>query len=361
MSVSTYFSNTYAEAREQFRAAAKDAGATLDSYQNPAMGPEGEQLSTDVAWLGPQDASRVLVTLSGTHGAEGFCGSGVQVGWFRTGRARRLPKDTALLQIHAVNPFGFAWLRRTTEENVDINRNYVDFDQPLPVNEGYAKYRDLICPSQWSEQIARDTTEEINRLVEALPPKVMQGAISAGQYVDPEGIFYGGKEPSWSRRTCDKIMVRFLASARHIAMVDYHTGLGPRGYGERIGVGKPGMADWDRSNEWWGDVTSIDDGSSSSAPLNGTNMEAWVAQLSHAQVTPIVLEYGTLPLPDVLLALRADNWLHAHGDLNSELGVRIKQQARDAFYQDADDWKQMIWSRGIDTQAIALAHLARSA
>ncbi|MEM7705046.1 MAG: M14 family metallopeptidase [Pseudomonadota bacterium] len=358
MTISNYFASDYPEARDKFLAAAEAAGAALTRYDNPAKGPTGEALSTDVAWLGPEDASRVLVTLSGTHGAEGFCGSGVQVGWFRSGRAGRLPPHTALLQIHAVNPFGFAWLRRTTEENVDINRNYVNFDQPLPVNEGYEKYRDLICPDQWSGEIADQTTSEINRLIDELPPMVMQSALSSGQYVDPKGIFYGGQQPSWSRITTEAIFDRYLASGKKVALIDYHTGLGPRGYGERIGVGSPGEPAWDRSQDWWGDVTSIHDASSTSAPLHGTNMEAWVRYLSHAQVTATVLEYGTQPLSQVLTALRADNWLHAHGDINSDLGKQIKRQARDAFYQDADDWKTMVWSRGIDTQEIALARLA---
>jgi hypothetical protein len=358
VSVSAFFSSTYSEARDKFLGAATDAGAALESFHNPAKGPAGESLSTDVAWLGPRDAERVLVTISGTHGAEGFCGSGVQVGWFLTGRAHRLPPNTALLQIHAINPFGFAWLRRTTEENVDLNRNYIDFDQPLPVNEEYLKYRDLICPQNWSEQVARETTEEINRLFLELPPMAMQAAISSGQYVDPEGLFYGGRQPSWSRLTSEAIMRKYLSTAERIAVIDYHTGLGPRGYGERIGDGKEGDPGWDRAMDWWGDVTSADDGSSSSAPLYGVSLEAWVQQLPHAAVTAIALEYGTLPFEQVLLALRADNWLHAHGDIASDLGKQIKQQARDAFYQDADDWKQMVWSRGIDTQEIALARLA---
>lgn len=37
----------------------------------------------------------------------------------------------------------------------------------------------------------------------------------------------------------------------------------------------------------------------------------------------------------------------------------IKQQIRDAFYQDADDWKEMIWERGIETQKLAIAGLAQ--
>ena len=357
MSVSSYFSSDYAEARDKFIGAAKEAGATLERFDNPADGPDGVALSTDVAWLGPKDAEKVLVTVSGTHGAEGFCGSGVQVGWYRTGRAQRLPKGTALLQVHAINPFGFAWLRRTTEENIDINRNYVDFDAPLPVNEGYVTYRDLICPTEWSDEIARQTTDEINRLIGELPPMAMQSAISSGQYVDPQGLFFGGKGPSWSRRTTETIMDTYLRQAGRVAIIDYHTGLGPRGYGERIGDGDESNPNWRRSNDWWGDVTSSDDGSSTSAPLTGTNLQAFINRLDQAEVTAIALEYGTLPLDQVLLALRADNWLHAHGDMESEQGRAIKARSRDAFYQDSDDWKQMVWSRGIDTQEIALARL----
>ena len=358
MSVPSYFSSDYAEARDKFTAAAKDAGADLERFDNPAPGPDGVALSTDIAWLGPRDAERVLVTMSGTHGAEGFCGSGVQVGWFRTGRANRLSGGTALLQIHGINPYGFAWLRRTTEENIDLNRNFVDFDQPLPINEGYEKYRDLICPPDWSDEVAAQTTAEIDRLIEELPPMTMQSAISSGQYGDPSGLFFGGKGPSWSRRTLEAIMDKYLRGAKRVAVIDYHTGLGPRGYGERIGDGTHGVPGWDRAQDWWGDVTSSDDGSSTSALLTGTNLEAFVRDLPQAEVTALALEYGTQPLDKVLLALRADNWLHAHGDLSSAQGKAIKAQARDAFYQDADDWKQMIWSRGIDTQEIALTRLA---
>ena len=45
---------------------------------------------------------------------------------------------------------------------------------------------------------------------------------------------------------------------------------------------------------------------------------------------------------DVLNALRADAWLHRHGDVRSPEGRRIKQQVRDAFYGDTADWKGMV-------------------
>ena len=132
----------------------------------------------------------------------------------------------------------------------------------------------------------------------------------------------------------------------------------PAGYGERICDGAPGSEDWDRAQDWWGDVTSPQDGTSSSPALYGLSLPGMAALLPQANVTATALEYGTLPLKNVLTTVRADNWLHAHGDLESEQGKAIKAMARDTFYQDADDWKKMIWSRGIDTQEIALARLA---
>ena len=52
------FAADYSEARDKFLAAARVAGATTYRYDNPAKGPRGEALSTDVARLGPDDASK---------------------------------------------------------------------------------------------------------------------------------------------------------------------------------------------------------------------------------------------------------------------------------------------------------------
>ena len=66
MSASRYFSATYAEARDRFRAAAAAAGAALESLANPGKGPQDESLTTDAAWFGPKGAERALV-VAGVH------------------------------------------------------------------------------------------------------------------------------------------------------------------------------------------------------------------------------------------------------------------------------------------------------
>src|SRR5437868_4858962 len=103
------FAASYAEARSKFLGAAQKAGANLQSYLHPRQGPGGETLATDIAWIGPERADAVLVLIAGTHGVEGFCGSGVQVALLDDGETRRLPANVATLFVHAVNPYGFAW------------------------------------------------------------------------------------------------------------------------------------------------------------------------------------------------------------------------------------------------------------
>ena len=151
MTVSSYFSSTYQEARARFTSAAEEAGARLRSHANPTPGMAGEDLSCDTAFLGDPEAEAVLVTISATHGVEGFCGSGVQVGWFESGLAAEMPAGVALLAVHAINPYGFSWLRRVTEENVDLNRNFIDFTAPRPENPGYDELAPAIELANWDE------------------------------------------------------------------------------------------------------------------------------------------------------------------------------------------------------------------
>ena len=116
MTVSNYFSATYQEARAKFLDASKAADARVESFKNPSVGPGGEALYTDVAILGASDAKTVLVLGSGTHGVEGFAGSGIQTGLLRDGLATRLGPNLRVVMIHAVNPYGFAHLRRVNED-----------------------------------------------------------------------------------------------------------------------------------------------------------------------------------------------------------------------------------------------------
>src|SRR5215813_13897648 len=200
------FAASYNEARDKFLAAARIAGATTHRYDNPSKGPKGEALSTDVARLGPDDASRVVVTISSTHGVEGYCGSGFQVDWLASVGAAGLPRDTATVFVHAINPYGFAWTRRVTEEGNDLNRNYVDHGKPYPVNEGYLEIADYLVPADFSEAGVKAADARLAAYRKKVGDVAYFRAMSGGQYSHPDGMFFGGGGPSWSNRTMHAIV-----------------------------------------------------------------------------------------------------------------------------------------------------------
>src|SRR5690606_34593874 len=80
MSPSPELAPSYSVARRRFLDAAGAAGAVVTSHPMPGNGPEGEDLSIDVARLGPGpgEAEKVVFVVSGTHGVEGFAGSECQ-------------------------------------------------------------------------------------------------------------------------------------------------------------------------------------------------------------------------------------------------------------------------------------------
>ncbi len=343
MNSAASFSSDYQTARARFLDAARGAGAAVEAIAHPERGPDGGELACDVAWIGPADAEAVLVTISATHGVEGFCGSGAQLDWLRREEYRALSAGTAVLIIHAVNPYGFAWLRRVTHENVDLNRNWVDFNAPRAENRAYDTLADVICPRTWTAEIQAQTTQALLAYAAQHGFMALQQALSGGQYTHPLGIFYGGDQPTWSRRTQTRIFEHYLHQARRVAIIDYHTGLGPWGFGEQIVVEGPESGSHERARRWYGAaITTPSAGDSASADIAGDGLSFAPTLIAQADVTGMALEFGTKPVLDVVAALRADAWLHAYGDPASPEGRVIKTQVRDAFYGDADDWKGMI-------------------
>ena len=355
----TAFSQTYAEARDKFLVAAEAAGLDVGSHLHPLLGRDGERLAMDVVRDGPADATRVLIISSACHGVEGYCGSGVQItllgdpGFRTAARAA----GVALLYIHALNPYGFSWWRRTTHENVDLNRNFHDFRKPLPANPGYDELASLLVPPTWPPSDAVQAGIQAYAAQHGMA--ALQAAYSGGQHAHPEGLFYGGVNPTWSNVTLRQVLRDELRDARRLGWIDLHTGLGPSGHGERIFACRDEAAALARARDWWGDaVTSIYDGSSTSALLTGLMWLSAYEECPQAEYTGIALEYGTVPLMEVFDALRADQWLENHPEAPPEQRLAIKRQVRDAFYTDTDEWKQRIVLQGIEASLQAVRGLS---
>ncbi|MCZ8256933.1 MAG: M14 family metallopeptidase [Polaromonas sp.] len=347
MNIQAAFSASYAAARARFLEAATSSGMVLRSYEHPLKGRDGETLAMDVALDGPPDAERLFVVSSACHGVEGFCGSGVQVyaahdaEW----RAKARAHGVAVLYIHALNPHGFSYARRTTHENVDLNRNFHDFSRPLPVNEAYREIHELLLPAQWPP--SHENQAAIAAYIDTHGVARYQAAVSQGQHEFPDGMFFGGTEPTWSNRTLREVLQDFAQRAKRVGWMDLHTGLGPCGVGERIFACADEPQALARARAWWDGggatpVTSFYDGSSSSARLTGLMWNVMYDECPQAEYTGIAMEYGTLPILDMITAMRADHWRHKHPEIPAGQHAAITRQVMNAFYVDTDEWRAHI-------------------
>ncbi len=320
------------------------------SYELPGhRGPQGEVLSIDVARLGAERPGCVLLIISGTHGVEGFCGSGCQVGFLTDRLHEALPADGAALLVHALNPYGFAWLRRVNEDGVDLNRNFVDFGQARPSSEPYEALHPFLVPASWHGPERQAADAALQPFLQKERLREFQSTLTAGQYTRPTGLFYGGDGPSWSSERLADILRRDLpASARRVAVLDLHTGLGPPAYGEPAAITKV-ESELARCRRWYGaEVKDLMADESVSAVICGSVASGVRALIPDREITYLGLEFGTLPMLRVLAALRADHCLSSIADADRAELRQARQQMREAFYCETSAWQTAVYGRVAD-------------
>ncbi len=352
------FAATYTAARAAFLHACANAGGAVVSHRHPLRGPAGEALFLDAVRFGAPAARRVLFVSAGTHGIEGFCGSGIQTFLLHGGLAQRLPSDVALVFVHAVNPWGFAWSRRVNEDNVDINRNFLDHGAPYPENPDYDRLDPVLNPTELDEN-GSAFLAAVQRFQEESGFEAVYRSLSGGQYSHPRGLQYGGRAPAWSNGVLRAVWAQHAAGAELAVCIDLHSGLGPRGVGLVLQTAAEASIDARLSHAWWPEVVRAEPARGSDAALvSGLIGPAFSAALAPAAAVAVVLEFGTQPMTEVMQAVQEDNWLHHHGQRESERGRRIAQRMRDAFFIDEDDWQTAVCARAQDVVERCLAGMA---
>ncbi|WP_297835558.1 DUF2817 domain-containing protein [Pseudomonas sp.] len=343
---------SYRAQREQFLAAATAVGASLSEHWHPLPGPFGEALSTDVAVLGDPNASKLLVSISGTHGVEGFYGSNCQTQWLQTLGNRSLPADTAIVMIHLINPWGTAWLRRVNEDNIDLNRNHLDFNRPLPNNQAYDALHTIYSCAQLQGPQRERADALLDEQVQQHGWPTVMSIVEGGQHRHPDGLFYGGLAPSWSNKTLHSIIQKHLSKAKTVMCFDLHTGAGAYGHPMLLTVAErayPALTDAQAAYGPW--LYTVLTGAQNlsetgiAATATGYTSQAVIDALPNAHVMPFVIECGTYPGEDVHRHLRDDQWLHLHGNPLDSVGRDIKLGLLEQFYPADKDWQEMVWVR----------------
>ena len=354
--VDEYFSKNYFEAREKFLNACNENGFEIKSELHPKVkGPQNRDIFMDCAVKGPNEAKQMLLIISGTHGPEGYCGSGFQYGLLKSGIANEWAKTHKIAFIHAHNAYGFAWDTRFNEDNIDLNRNYLeDWNNP-PKNPDYDELAQWALPTDYSEENENLAMMKLMEYAQKNGFPKLQAALTAGQYNHPKGVYYGGNGPSWSNITIKKFVNEITKEIEKIVIIDMHTGLGPFGKGEILCDCAPNTDEYKRLHSIWGDeVVSTKTEASVSADLSGTLDSGLTKLLSKLSPAFIAIEFGTIDPLSVFKSTQGTSWLHTYGDKESEIGKKLTQLSRDAFYPQSSEWNEKVWTRSVEVAQKAI-------
>jgi hypothetical protein len=345
----SFFSPDYATARARFIDLAQQKGATTSHIDLSAKGPKGLPLTIDIAVFGSKKPKKVLLHCSGLHGIEGFAGSAIQLALLS--ELVDPPDDCATVFVHALNPFGMAWLRRVNENNVDLNRNFLDQDEAYAgAPDHYTRLNPMMNPKSpptFDFFLIRTIGSILKSGFNALKQSIV-----GGQYEYPNGLFFGGKQLEEGPTQYLQWLREHLSTAEHVVAIDIHTGLGKQGFDTLLVDGGPENVLYQQLEVAFGDhVAPWDPENSVAYEIRGGHSEGIRNSLTDTKVHFVTQEFGTLPPLKVLHALREENRWHHWGpgtEKIDHLEHPAKQNILHAFRPDLPNWRNAVIDRGME-------------
>jgi len=228
-----YFPTSYEDSRERFiqnlsLLQTKWPDARLESH--PLK--DHPDLSIDWFWAEPARKENIIILSTALHGVEGFVGGAMQHLFIQEFLPRLNPENTGLLLVHAINPWGMKHHRRFNPNNVDLNRNFVyDGNYDISLNHLYPELRDLLVPQRRVNSILGETLRfglQVILLMARHGVKAGRDGILMGQYIDPEGFYFGGQEAQEETLVMMAFLKKALRDYETILHLDMHSGYGPR-------------------------------------------------------------------------------------------------------------------------------------
>jgi hypothetical protein len=341
------FSPDYITARTRFREAATRVGCEIQAHSIDQKGPNGEDLTIDVAIVHGTRSDRALVLSSGIHGVEGFFGSAVQLGVLEDSMRRGgSPPPVRCVFLHALNPFGFAWRRRVNETNVDLNRNLLrDGEAFAGSPEGYARLDSLLNPRRGPSRWEPVTMKMLAAIARYGMPALKQ-AVATGQYEYPQGLFYGGDRPSRLAEILSAHFDEWLAGSRQVMHFDFHTGLGSRASCKLLIDSPVTEDDHRRLRAWFGAGSYEVVHSRGVAYLARGTLGQWcVGRSRGVDYLHATAEFGTYKPVAVVAGLRAENQAHHWCNWEDAATQHAKQRLVELFCPQSEDWRQRVLER----------------
>ena len=192
-----------------------------------------EDLTID--WISADALERnekVLLFTTGEHGVEGYVGSAMMQRFIEVYMPKLDPRNTGILLLHAINPWGMKHHRRGNKDNIDLNRTFLwNVSHDPNFNPEYDKISKFLNPGTQVKSLFIDNivyTLQLFWHIARMGMKNFRHALLLGQYRDPKGLYFGGTERPEETQTLMDLYKQMMASYEQILHLDMHTGYGPR-------------------------------------------------------------------------------------------------------------------------------------
>ena len=233
---SDLFFTSYEEVRENLDNRVKDLKSkNIEVVKSEYAINADEGLYIDNIYLpSTNEQTNLIVITTGVHGIEGYIGSVMLDVFFEEIYPGIDTSNTGILIVANVNPYGMKNMRRYNENNVDLNRNFIeDWDNfDLSSNTEYPKVDKFLQPEG---KMGNAFWHEVGFYLSLAKEAIFTGAdtisdaLLTGQYEYPEGVYYGGNGDEVSTAYLKGVFADCLdGEYENIIHIDIHSGYGPR-------------------------------------------------------------------------------------------------------------------------------------
>ena len=357
-----YFSKDYGQARSRFldaasRFAERDSLAIVRTFNVPSR--KDSELFTDSLFLPAKSRKQTLFLLvSGVHGVEAYLGSALQLMFLEEILPLVDRERTGVLMLHVMNPFGFKYCRRNTENNVNLNRNFAPADSLFQTeNAGYERVAALVDAREPAGGPLESFLKAGGLIADCLLRRGFSGAelnqaLAQGQYRHPKGLEFGGfkREPQVEHFT--EIAREAMKGYEEIVLFDLHTGLGERYQLHVIPVDEPAARDAKLLAKFFDfekdkDLFAYTPSDTAGFYKTYGDLNTLIPAMAEAgqRTLALTFEFGTLgnnlyTKIDVLGRLMAENRGFHHGYTSDAAKEKTEARILEQFYPGEDEWKK---------------------
>jgi len=363
-----YFQESYEDCRSHFLSEAEKLKEYYEGIQISSLPIENSgksDLFIDYCFIPARKTpDRLLILTSAVHGIEGYVGSAVQQMFMRELIQDFNLDNLGVLIIHGINPFGFKYKRRVTENNVDLNRNCTIDDRMFEsVNQGYITLDSWLNPPKpVNLSSVRNSSFQVSAIQKIIKHSMgaLRQATLQGQYNYEKGVVFGGFALEPSIEAITPLISNIAKPYKMVFNIDLHSGYGENGVLHLF----PKPLEDQKKKAKIENIFSgyhIDWGDSDDFYTFTGDLATYLGEsLPDKYYLTMTFEYGTLGTQSTMGSIRAlhnmviENQGFQNGYKSDNDEAKIKSRFLEGYYPSSEEWrsKAIKDARKVLTQAI---------